>query len=238
MKPLIVIVSRDAQFYLLLAHILEVDGFAAAPANSIDDVLGLAQTDELGAVLLDCRKNSRNVGFAEELRHRPSTRDIPIIALLAAGAEKQQFDLIKAGVIERIVGPFVPLKLLEHLRQIMKHELAESAADDTVLRYRDVEMNLSSHRVNCGSVDVSLGPIEYNILKILLESPKRVFRREELLVAVWPEGSDVDRRNVDVHVSQLRIRLMKHSNQVTIRTVRLVGYALDDRPQSSGTAAT
>ena len=92
----------------------------------------------------------------------------------------------------------------------------------------DVEIDRLFHRVRIGGAEVSLGPIEYKILKQLVEFPGRVFSRQELILAGWLERSKVDRRAVDVHIGQLRRLLRLHSNRVSIRTVRLVGEALSE----------
>ncbi|MEQ1956471.1 hypothetical protein [Mesorhizobium sp. CN2-181] len=90
MKPIVAIFSQDAQFYLLLSHILEVDGFETTPVVTIDEALELAHSSLVGAILLDCRPGSRISEAAALLKQDPATSDLAVVALLAAGSEDQQ----------------------------------------------------------------------------------------------------------------------------------------------------
>ncbi|MFI0848449.1 winged-helix domain-containing protein [Mesorhizobium sp. IMUNJ 23232] len=229
MKPIVVIFSQDTQFYLMLSHILEVDGFATAPVVAVDDALELAHSSSVGAILLDCRQGNQISEAAALLKRNPAIRDVEIVALLAPGSEDQQFDLIKAGVSERFVSPYVPRKLLDFLHETLRGRPGYQDAQfrDTVV-YGDVEIDRLFHRVRIGGAEVPFGPIEYKILKHLVEYPGRVFSRNELIRVGWVESSDVDSRAVDVHVGQLRRLLRLHSSVVSIRTVRLAGYALNE----------
>jgi two-component system phosphate regulon response regulator PhoB len=85
-------------------------------------------------------------------------------------------------------------------------------------------------QVSRGGENIHLGPKEYHLLALMMESPERVFSREQLLDRVWGHGIYVEDRTVDVHMSRLRRALKAADPQgpktVVIRTVRGTGYAL------------
>jgi two-component system phosphate regulon response regulator PhoB len=85
-------------------------------------------------------------------------------------------------------------------------------------------MDLAAHRVRRDGVPVDLGPTEYRLLRHLLENPRRVFSRQQLLETVWPHSEDIELRTVDVHIRRLRLALGEPD---IVRTVRSAGYALD-----------
>jgi two-component system phosphate regulon response regulator PhoB len=100
-------------------------------------------------------------------------------------------------------------------------------AEDEVLQYEDLLMDLASHRVRRGSKDVHLGPTEFRLLRFLLQHPRRVFSREQLLDHVWGREIYVEARTVDVHIRRLRKAINRDEASDLIRTVRSAGYALD-----------
>jgi two-component system phosphate regulon response regulator PhoB len=98
------------------------------------------------------------------------------------------------------------------------------------LQYGDIEMQIDTHHVRCNGSEVSLGPIEFKLLRYMLANPEKVHSREELIEAAWPASVYVGPRTVDVHISRLRKSLNRSSNSDIIRTVRLGGYALESPP--------
>ena len=96
-----------------------------------------------------------------------------------------------------------------------------------VLEFDDLVMDLAAHRVSRADVPIHLGPTEFRLLKHLLEHPRRVFSREQLLNTVWGPDVFLETRTVDVHVRRLRQALSQCGGTDLIRTVRAAGYALD-----------
>ncbi|MCG8562178.1 MAG: winged helix-turn-helix domain-containing protein [Hyphomicrobiales bacterium] len=95
-----------------------------------------------------------------------------------------------------------------------------------VLSFADLEMNLATFRTRRSGQTLHLTPTEFRILKCLMWDPERVFSRDELARAAWPENATVNGRTVDVHVGRLRKALGTGFEDDLIRTVRSVGYAL------------
>ncbi len=229
MKPLILICTADADFYLLLSHILEVDGFASVLADTIEETFLLAAEKQPEAAILDCQPDSfSGAEVCERLKQDPQTQDIPVVALIGAGAETQHVDLLKAGVDESFIRPVAPAKLLGFLQtNLAEHPLSDDASEGgKFLNYGDIEMSLVHYRVSRGGQDIHLGPIEFRLLHHLLQNPGQVFSRDELISAAWPENIYVELRTVDVHIGRLRRALATVEGTDVIRTVRSAGYAL------------
>ncbi|RWI54670.1 MAG: response regulator transcription factor [Mesorhizobium sp.] len=83
MKPLIAICSDDAEFYLILSHILTVDGFTSALASNINEMLELAAGMPVDAWVLDCRPDNQMANSCSRLRQDARTSTLPVIALIA-----------------------------------------------------------------------------------------------------------------------------------------------------------
>ncbi len=232
MKPLILIYSKDADFFLILCHILEVEGFRAKLVGSSDETFHGATEYDPAGIVLDCRPGCcAHLEVCSRLKNDPQTSGTTTVALISPGAENQVVDLIKLGIDECFVRPIAPIKLLEFLKTSLNCDQKESRGanpDRLSLNYSDIEMDICTRRVRRNGEDIHLGPIEFSILHYLLQNPEQVFSRDELIKAAWPENVHVDLRTVDVHIGRLRRNLMAASNSNIIRTVRAAGYALDE----------
>lgn len=89
----------------------------------------------------------------------------------------------------------------------------------------DIEINLNEHQVTKNGQEVSLKPLEYDLLVLLAKNKNMAFTREQLLNQVW--GSDYlgETRTVDVHIGQLRKKLELFD---VIKTIPKIGYRLED----------
>ncbi|MGX5844561.1 response regulator transcription factor [Mesorhizobium sp. ArgA1] len=228
MNPLILICSEDAEFYLLFSHVLEVDGFATELAGGVEDAIRHATEREPQAVVLDCQPASAaGPRLCARLKGDLDTEALPVIALIASGAEHQQLDLLKAGIDESFLRPFAPAKLLAYLNGKLRTPLLPNGGGEGgSLMCGELKMQLGSRRVHCNGQQLHLGPLEFNLLRHLIENPGKVCSRDELVGAAWPANIHVGARTVDVHVSRLRKALSPHN---VIRTIRSAGYALEEQ---------
>ncbi|OAP38640.1 winged helix-turn-helix transcriptional regulator [Sinorhizobium americanum] len=231
MKPLVLICSQDVELYLFLSHILGVDGFASEPAGDVKEALALADERELQAVVLDCAPtNATGSTICAGLKGEPRTGGLPVIALIGPGAENQYLDLLKAGIDESFVRPIAPAKLLDCLRTklALPKPGSNGIENGSWLCCGSLEMKPDAHRVRGNGHDIHLGPIEFNLLRHLLEAPGKVFSRDELIDAAWPDNIHIGARTVDVHISRIRKALKTASPGSVIRTVRSAGYSLEE----------
>lgn len=230
-RPLILIASQDPDFYLMLDHILTADDFRTALTDGAGDRAGFSAKDVF-AIILDCRAGS---SFASDTfrawKDPAATPDILSIALIGPRAEQQHVELLKLGVDESFVRPIAPARLLLSLRARRSGGRPGygSSGGRTSLVFGDLEMSLDTYRVHRDGKEIHLGPIEFRLLRHLIENPGRVFSRDELIALAWPNGVHVSARTVDMHISRLRRSLTRASKGDLIRTVRSAGYSLEDR---------
>jgi two-component system phosphate regulon response regulator PhoB len=111
------------------------------------------------------------------------------------------------------------------VRAVLRRVRPAFAAE--VLSFADLTMDLAAHRVARGAREVHLSPTEFRLLRQLLESPGRVFSRDQLLDLVWGLDQDVELRTVDATIRRLRRALNAGGEADLLRTVRAAGYALD-----------
>ena len=224
-RPHILIVEDEAALVTMLRYNLESDGYRVSEAVDGEEALLLVAEDPPELVILDWMLPSLSgIEVCRRMRRGPHMSAVPIIMLTARGEETDQVRGLDSGADDYITKPFSPRELLARIRAVMRRV---QASDEDVLVYGDIEMDLARHKVQRGGQEIHLGPTEYRLLRHFLESPGRVFSREQLLDAVWGRDVYVEARTVDVHIRRLRKTLNHNDRHDIIRTVRSAGYAID-----------
>ena len=230
MKPLVLICSTDVDFFLLLGHILAVDGFDTKLASNADESVQFAAEHLPHAVVIDCRPCDLDaLQLCAALKHNAKTQGLRVVALIGRGAEHLQLELLKCGVDESFIRPISPGKLLDFLRSTLVGSLPMQVAGERSaqqLSHGDLAMDLGAFRVYRDGCELHLCPIEFRILRHMLKHPGQVFSRTDLIRAAWPANIFVADRTVDVHIGHLRKTLRAGFRTDPIRTVRSAGYAL------------
>ncbi|MCY1740287.1 winged helix-turn-helix transcriptional regulator [Ensifer sp. SL37] len=233
-RPQILIGSTDADYYLLLVHILESEGYQVILGSGVEEIVHFAGEYDVAAILLDCRSGENWVPAAcVKLKQEPRTFGITTVGLIGPGAESRFIDLLKAGIDENFVRPITPSKLLSFLRdRILLPQVSDPMANDGhILVYAGIELNTNRHSVRRLGINVHLGPIEFRLLQFLMENHEQACSRAQLIEAGWPERRFVDVKTVNVHIGRLRKALSVTCGPDLIRTVRSSGYMLDGSSQ-------
>ncbi|MHA1189020.1 MAG: winged helix-turn-helix domain-containing protein, partial [Alphaproteobacteria bacterium] len=126
-----------------------------------------------------------------------------------------------------VVKPFSVPELMARIKAMLRRSNPEVVASN--LTAGDLELDRHTHRVRRKGREVPLGPTEFKLLEYLMQSPGRVFSREQLLNGVWGHDVYVDERTVDVHIGRLRKAINRGRLKDPIRTVRGTGYALNEQ---------
>jgi two-component system, OmpR family, phosphate regulon response regulator PhoB len=224
----ILIVEDEEPLTLLLRYNLEAEGYEVDIAARGDDAEIKLKESPPDLVLLDWMlPGLSGIELCRRVRARTDTERMPIIMLTARGEESERVRGLAIGADDYIVKPFSVPELLARIRALLRRAKPGQVA--TVLRIGDVELDRETRRVLRAGRDVHLGPTEFRLLEFLMQSPGRVFSREQLLNGVWGRDIYIDERTVDVHVGRLRRALNCGRSTDPIRTVRGGGYAFDER---------
>ena len=224
----ILIVEDEEPLTLLLRYNLEAEGYEVDIAARGDDAEIRLKESPPDLVLLDWMlPGLSGIELCRRVRARAETERMPIIMLTARREESERVRGLAIGADDYIVKPFSVPELLARIRALLRRAKPGQVA--TVLSIGDVELDRETRRVLRAGRDVHLGPTEFRLLEFLMQSPGRVFSREQLLNGVWGRDIYIDERTVDVHVGRLRRALNRGRSTDPIRTVRGGGYAFDER---------
>jgi len=227
MRPAVLVVEDETALLTLLRYNLEKEGFTVSAAHDGEEALLQLKEAKPDAVLLDWMlPRVSGIEVCRQIRRTPAWRDLPVIMLTARGEEGDRVRGLDSGADDYVVKPFSPNELIARLRAVIRRARPASRAE--TLRFSDLALDLSAHKVARGGKPIHLGPTEFRLLRFLMERPGRVFSREQLLDAVWGRDAEVELRTVDVHIRRLRKALNGGGRTDVIRTVRAAGYALDE----------
>jgi two-component system phosphate regulon response regulator PhoB len=236
----VLLVDDEPDLQRLVLFNLREAGFEVETAGTGRDGLAAAQKMEPQVVILDLMlPDIPGTEVCRQLRADPRLSDVAILMLTARGDEYDRVLGFEVGADDYVVKPFSVRELVMRVKGLTRraHErrLARTSGGDANKReWRGLSVDPARHRVYLDGVELSLRPLEFKLLTMLLEHPGRVFSRGELLEEVWGITSEVNTRTVDTHVRRLRERLGTYGEAV--ETVHGFGYRLRD-PASSGSGA-
>jgi len=224
--PKILVAEDEEALSQLLQYNLDKEGYRVAMAMDGEEAMLLADEETPDLVVLDWMlPKLSGIEVCRRLRAGRKTRNTPIIMLTARGEETDRIRGLDTGADDYIVKPISMTELAARIRAVLRRVRPGLAED--VIRHGDIVLDRVAHRVRRSEREVHLGPTEFRLLDHLMQNPRRVFSREQLLDTVWGADIYVEARTVDVHVGRLRKALMAGGEQDPVRTVRSAGYSLD-----------
>lgn len=222
-RGLVLVVEDERAIADLIAMYLRRDGFGVhverdgvAALDAIRRLQPVAVILDVGLPLLD--------GIEVCRRMRAAGDWTPVLFATARDDEVDRILGLELGADDYLTKPFSPRELVARVRTVLRRSRRSTQAQD-LLVVGAISLDRDRHRAWCGPEEMLLTSIEFELLAHLMDSPGRVFSREQLLSSVWGYASAAGTRTVDVHVAQLRAKMSDHS---VIRTVRGVGYAAED----------
>jgi DNA-binding response OmpR family regulator len=227
-KPLVFVVEDEADIARLICFHLDASNYATRWFSSSWSVLEEATKDPPQLFLLDIMiPGSDGLELCRQIRRRQPLAGSRIIFLTAKSAEADRVRGLELGGDDYISKPFSPRELVARVRAVLRRSREPMQASDT-LRFGHIEIDAASMIVRVSGRAVSTTTREFRLLEYLAHHPARVFTRDQLLDAVWTEGSFVTPRSVDVYIRRLREKIEPDpDNPVCLRTVRGMGYRFD-----------
>jgi len=222
----ILIVEDDAHISELLCELLTINGYAPTPAYSGTEALMHIPGGGFGLMLLDLMLPGKT--GEEVLEAVRAKSDIPIIVLTAMVDKETTVKLLRLGADDYIVKPFDTDELLARIDvQLRKSTAAGGGLDSTTLMYKDITLDQDGYDARIGGVAAGLSKREFEILRLLMSHPQKVFSKNNLYQSVWGDEFMGDDNIINVHISKLRGKLSAVSpGEEYIKTVWGVGFRM------------
>ena len=208
----------------MLVEYLGPEGFIASTACSGPAGLEELARSSVDLVILDVMLPQLS-GF-EVLRRIRAVSRVPVIMLTARGEEVDRVVGLEMGADDYLAKPFSPRDELARIRAVMRRVPAEGASAAGLIVWGPLRLDLRAMRAQAGERDLELTSAELRILELLVRADTRTVSRDELMSQALGRRLLPTDRSLDTHVSNLRRKLTRHTDRVTVQSVRGAGYAL------------
>ena len=219
----ILVVEDEPKTAAYLQKGLTENGYVVDVAQHGKDGEHLATTQDYDLILLDVMLPGPD-GWAI-IRSLRETRQTPVLFLTAKGTVDDRVKGLELGADDYLIQPFAFSELLARVRSILRRG---TVRQPDVLKIADLEIDLPRHKVVRGITRINLTAKEFSLLVLLLRRTGEVLSRTFIAEQVWDMNFDSATNIVDVHVRRLRSKVDDPFEQKLIRTVRGVGYVLEE----------
>ena len=183
------------------------EGYRVLEANSGLEALEIIRREKVDLVLMDIMMPHMD-GLTAVARIRESS-NVPVLFLSAKSEDTDKILGLNIGGDDYITKPFNPVELCARVRSHLRRYMQLGGVGQTAstLRVGGIELDDESKSVTLDGESVSLTPLEYSILKLLMESPGKVFSSDEIYQTVWNDTPYGANATVAVHIRHLREKL-------------------------------
>jgi DNA-binding response OmpR family regulator len=216
-KKHILVVDDEDDICEILKFNLESEGFQVDTFTAPDQVLQ-KKLEKYHLFLLDVMmKGMSGYRLADEIR-RQRKIDAPIFFITAKNTENDKLTGFSVGADDFITKPFSIKEVIARVKAALKrseHDHEEMNGEENII-WEGIELDLEKKRLGVDGSKTDLTPIEFEILKMLLKNPGRIFGREQFLDQIWRDVNVTD-RTVDVHITRLRKKLGSYGKNLIAR---------------------
>lgn len=218
----ILVVDDDEALAEMLEIVLRQEGFDPVLCHSGQRAVKFFHEHRPDLVLLDLMLPGRDgVDVCREIR---AVSGVPVIMLTAKSDTTDVVYGLEAGADDYVAKPFKTQELVARIKARLRRR-PEAGEGEEAIAIGDLSINVTEHTVRRGEEEITLTPLEFDLLLALARRPKQAFTREVLLEEVWGYRHASDTRLVNVHVQRLRSKVEKDPERPEIVvTVRGIGY--------------
>jgi two-component system alkaline phosphatase synthesis response regulator PhoP len=218
----ILLIDDEPDILDLLRYNLEIEGYEIQTASN--GRLGIEQAISFmpELIILDIMMPEMDgIETCRQIRSIPSLKDVYIVFLTARSEEYSEIIAFESGANDFIIKPVKPRALKSRISAYFRRET--TAEKENILSYKDLQIDRSSYTAMKNGQKIILPKKEFELLYFLMQNPKIVYTREEMLRNVWGSDVYVVERTVDVHIRKLREKL----GEEYITTIKGIGYKFD-----------
>ena len=216
-----ILVADDARELCdVVAKRLGMEGFSVDCCYNGDEAMDFLRFAEYDAVILDIMMPGKT-GIDVLNIMRSNKNGTPVILLTAKDAISDRVEGLNAGADDYLVKPFSLDELVARIYAVTRRK---SGIVTNVISADDLVMNLNTHTVTRGNVDISLSSKEFAILEYLVKNKGNVLSREKIEQHIWNYDYEGGSNVIDVYISYLRKKVDGGFEKKLIHTIRGVGY--------------
>lgn len=219
-----VLVADDEKEVLELVRLyLEKDGLEVVSAEDGMSALGFVQTEDIDCAVLDVMMPKLN-GF-QLLKKIRETSNFPVIMLTARDASSDKVLALDMGADDYIAKPFDPLELCARVKaNIRRYHASNAKSAPVVLKAGSLTLDVEKCILFKNENPIEITSTEFRVLQLFMANPKRVYTKNQIAAAGWPENPYVESNSIMVTLSKIRAKL---GGEGWIKNIRGLGYRME-----------
>lgn len=228
MKKTILVVDDEKEIRELLRLYIEKDGYFVIQAENGLEALKQAASTRIDLAVIDIMMPELD-GY-QLIKGLREHSNLPIIVVSAKTENHEKILGLDLGADDYVTKPFDPLEVIARIKaQLRRYNAGTTESEALVLTAGELRLDVSACSLSIDGKVIPLTATEFNLMKLFMQSPGRVYTKQQLYEAAWQETAIVDDNTVMVAISKLRGKLPE-SGTVSIGTVRGLGYRLEVYP--------
>ena len=221
----VLIVEDERRLARTLGDLMEAHHYTVDLSYDGEEGLDNGLSGIYDVIVLDVMLPGLN-GFEVARQLRAEGIKTPVLMLTARTEVDDRITGLDSGADYYLTKPFDSNELLACIRAITRRN---TDAVDNALSFGDLRLELDTCQLTCGERAVRLSKKEFEILGKLMANGDKVVTKEQLILSVWGYESDAEDNNVEVYISFLRKKLKHLRSGVGIKTLRMLGYHLEEK---------
>lgn len=217
-------VDDDNTIREIEVYTLESMGFTACGFADGVSMLEALKSEKPDLIILDIMMPEIDgLQILSKLRSEAAYKDIPVIMATAKGTEMDKIGGLNSGADDYLVKPFGVMEMVARVKAVLRRTAKQETTNDITVG--NITLKEAEHKVVADGERVELTYKEFEILKLFMHNPNKVFSRDKLMSEIWGMDYIGETRTVDMHIKTLRHKLRNAGGQ--IKTVIGVGYRLE-----------
>ena len=217
----ILIIEDEALLAEGLQTLLELRGFEVETVSDGENGAEYAESGSYDLLILDVMMPGLD-GFSLARRVRARCVATPILMLTARGGVQDRIEGLNAGADYYLTKPFDNRELLACVNALLRRQ----GAQIDLLTYGNTSLDLTGYTLSAEGT-VRLSAREFDVMRLLLQMQGRSIKKETILTRVWGYDTNAGENNVEVYVGFLRKKLRAIGSNLSIESIRLLGYHLE-----------
>lgn len=221
----ILIVEDERKIARALGRALKNEKYAVDISHDGTDAYAMAGMIDYDLLILDRMIPGDYDGLSLTKKLREEGKKVPILLLTALGEIKDKTEGLDSGADDYLTKPFALDELLARVRALLRRPQTQA---ETILKIADLSLDLNAHEVLRNNQKIELTNKEFSLLEYLVRNAGRPVSKEQIIDHVWDYDADILPNNIEVYISYLREKVDKPFKRKLIKTVRGIGYKIDE----------
>lgn len=222
----ILIIEDEESLAKNISDILTKEGYLTEIASDGEQGLKKGLSEEFNLMILDILLPKLN-GYEVLRELRRQKNKTPVLILTIKNSVENRVEGLDSGADDYLIKPFAIPELLARIRTLLRRNSEDKSAS---LQVGDLILDTTKREAFINSKSLNLTPKEYSILELLLYNKNRVLSRLAIAEYVWGDNFDLFSMTnfVDVHIKNIRKKIDELSDEKLIKTVRGIGFMIEE----------